>query len=355
MKAAVFHGRRDVRLDEVPEPVVRPGHVKVRVDWCGICGSDMHQYLAGPINMPLPGKPHPLTGETIPVTMGHEFAGEIVDVGEGVSGVGIGDRAAIEPIYRCGKCPQCRRGAYNLCEKLGFQGLSGGGGGFAEYTVVPEYMVHRLPEAVSTEEGALVEPVAVGLRALRQASFREGQSAVVLGGGPIGAVTVQCLRARGASLIAVAEVSEARQRKAREVGADVVIDPRNEDVVARVKELTAGQGADVSFDAAGIQQTFQTALRATAKGGTVVNIAIWEGPIEIHPNDIVMNELKVVGTHAYASGDFPDTIALMQDARIDAGRLVTERIPLSDVIERGLEELATHKDRHVKILVRPSA
>lgn len=157
-----------------------------------------------------------------------------------------------------------------------------------------------------------------------------------------------------AGLVAVAEVTETRKRIARDIGADVVIDPREEDVVERINELTDGVGMDVSFDAAGIQETFQTALHATAKGGTVANIAIWEGPIEIDPNDMVLNELKIIGTIAYTPEDFADTISMMKDGRIQAEGIITERVPLSDVVEGAFGELVDHKDRHVKILVQAS-
>jgi (R,R)-butanediol dehydrogenase / meso-butanediol dehydrogenase / diacetyl reductase len=354
MKAAVFHGPQDVRLDDVPEPEVRQGAVKVKVDWCGICGTDLHEYLAGPIFIPPPGSPHPLTGETLPVTLGHEFAGAVVDVGEGVEGLAAGDRVAIEPVYRCSACAACRRGAPNLCEKLGFYGLMGGGGGMSEFAVMPSYMVHRLPAGLSNEQGALVEPIAVGLRAVRRAAVQAGQSALVLGGGPIGAVTVQCLRAAGAGQIIVAEVAEARKRKALELGANAVIDPTEEDVAERVREFTDGEGADHSFDAAGIQATLQAALHATRKSGTVTIISIWEGPIQINPNDVVLSELNVVGTIAYTPEDFADTISMLQDGSIATEGIITERVGLSDVVDGGFRELVAHKDRHVKILVRSS-
>jgi (R,R)-butanediol dehydrogenase / meso-butanediol dehydrogenase / diacetyl reductase len=183
MKAAVFHGQRDLRVDDVQELEIRPGSVKIEVGWCGICGSDLHEYLAGPIFAPPSGSPHPLTGEEMPIVLGHEFGGRVVEVGDGVTRAEVGDRVAIEPIWYCGECPECRRGVYNLCRQLGFFGLSGGGGGFSEFAVVPEYMAHRLPEELSDEESALVEPVAVGLHAVRQAEFTPGQSAIVFGAG----------------------------------------------------------------------------------------------------------------------------------------------------------------------------
>ena len=353
MKAAVFHGERDLRLEDVPEQEIRPASVRVEVDWCGICGSDLHEYLAGPILAPAPGHPHPISHDEVPITFGHEFAGEIVEVGDGAD-FNVGDRVAIEPVYRCGECAACRSGAPNLCSKLGFYGLSGGGGGLSERAVVPDYMVHRLPDGLSFEQGALVEPMAVGLRAVRRSGISEGQSALVFGAGPIGAVTVQCLKAAGASMIAVAEVAEARKEKAREIGAHAVIDPAEEDVTERIGELTGGAGADVCFDAAGIEETFQTAMASARKGGTVVNIAIWEGDIRIHPNVMVLGELNIHGTIAYTPQDFADTIAMIRDGKIQTEGIITERIPLSDVVRGGFEELVAHKDRHVKILVRSS-
>jgi (R,R)-butanediol dehydrogenase/meso-butanediol dehydrogenase/diacetyl reductase len=148
-------------------------------------------------------------------------------------------------------------------------------------------------------------------------------------------------------------VAEARKRKALEIGADTVIDPTEEDVVARVRKLTGGEGAEHSFDAAGIEQTLQTALKATRKSGTVTIISIWEGPVRVHPNDIVLSELNIHGTICYTPQDFADTIAMIDDGTIKTEGIVTERVALSDVVEAGFKELVAHKDRHVKILVHP--
>ncbi len=135
MKAARFHGRGDIRVDDVPEPAVRPGTVAVQVEWCGICGTDLHEYLEGPIFVPTPQTPHALTGESLPIVLGHEFAGVVAEMGAGVDGLSVGDRVAVEPYVVCGRCDACSRDRYNVCQSLGFVGLSGGGGGFSQFVV----------------------------------------------------------------------------------------------------------------------------------------------------------------------------------------------------------------------------
>jgi (R,R)-butanediol dehydrogenase/meso-butanediol dehydrogenase/diacetyl reductase len=155
MKAARFHGPGDIRIDDVPEPTVGPGQVKVDVEWCGICGTDLHEYLEGPIFIPPKGSPHPLTGQEMPVVMGHEFAGVIAEVGAGVTNVKEGDRVAVEPYDVCGECSACAIGRYNICRKLGFVGLDGQQGGFAEKCVVDSRWAHPLGD-IPTDLGALV-------------------------------------------------------------------------------------------------------------------------------------------------------------------------------------------------------
>jgi (R,R)-butanediol dehydrogenase / meso-butanediol dehydrogenase / diacetyl reductase len=282
MKAARFHAREDVRIDDLPEPETHEGTVKIKVDWCGICGTDLHEYLEGPIFTPAEA-PHPLTGERNPVQLGHEFAGQVTEVGRGVTGLAEGDAVAVEPTLFCGDCAECRAGLTNLCRSLGFHGLSGGGGGFAEYTVVPASMVRPLGR-VPTDLGALVEPLAVGLHAVRKSGVRIGESAVVFGAGPIGLATITMLRAAGVTKVISVEVAQARKQLAEQAGASVVIDGTREDVVDAIRAAAGGLGPDVAFECAGIPAVLNTALHAVKRTGTVVNVAIWGAPTQQSEN-----------------------------------------------------------------------
>ena len=161
MKALRYHGRGDLRVDEVAAGDLLPGMVQVDVEWCGICGSDLHEYESGPLSVPQ-NAPHPLTGDMTPVVMGHEFAGTVAAVGAGTEGISVGDRVAVEPLLYCRDCDYCRSGDYHMCAMFGVLGVHGIAGGFSQNAVVPAYTLHLLPDSVSSEVGALVEPLAVG-------------------------------------------------------------------------------------------------------------------------------------------------------------------------------------------------
>lgn len=352
MKAALWYGKNDVRVEEIEEPRVVKDSVKIKVKWCGICGSDLHEYLGGPIFIPV-GQPHPLSGNVAPVVLGHEFSGEVVEVGEGVSKLKPGDRVAVEPIVACGKCPACREEKYNLCSSLGFHGLCGSGGGFAEYTVFPAEFVHKIPDNMSYEQAALIEPMAVALHSIRVADFRTGDTALVLGSGPIGLATIECLKAAGASLVVVLQRKSVRQEYAKRAGADVVLDPNEVDVAAEVKKLTDGVGVDTAFETTGAEVGFNIGLDSVKFEGTLVITSIWEKPMTFNPNVLVFQEKKIVGTLAYRH-EFPATIAQMSDGRIKAQGYVTKKILLDDIVKEGFGTLTgPEKKSHVKIIITP--
>lgn len=347
MKALRWYNVKDLRLDNLEEPTAKKGEAKIKVEWCGICGSDLHEYTAGPIFIPTE-EPHPLSKEKAPIVMGHEFSGQVVEVGEGVTRVQVGDRVTVEPVYSCGKCEACKQGKYNLCELMGFYGLAGGGGGFSEYASIPEHMLHKLPENVSFEQGALVEPSAVAVHAVKQSKLKVGDKAAVFGTGPIGLLVIEALKAAGAAEIYAVELSEQRRQKAEELGA-IAIDPNQGDVVEQLTKLTNG-GVDVSYEVTGVPIVLKQAIHSTKFNGETMIVSIFEKEASIHPNDIVMKERTINGIIGYRD-IFPAVINLMAQGYFPADKLVTKRIKLDDVIEEGFEGLLNERN-HIKILVK---
>ncbi|BBI30891.1 2,3-butanediol dehydrogenase [Cohnella abietis] len=350
MQALRWHGLKDLRLETIEAPAPKRGQVKIKVEACGICGSDLHEYAAGPIFIP-EGAPHPLTKEQAPIVMGHEFSGQIVEVGEGVTRFQINDRVVVEPIFSCGTCAACKQGKYNLCDKMGFLGLAGGGGGFSEYVAADEHMVHKIPDSLSYEQGALVEPSAVVLYAVRSSQFKVGDRAVVFGTGPIGLLLIEALKASGASEIYAVELSAERRNKAAELGA-VVLNPAETDVVAEIQRLTDG-GADVCYEVTGVPAVLNQAIEATKISGQIMIVSIFERQATIHPNQLVLKERNIAGIIGYRNV-FPAVIKLMQQGYFPAEKLVTKRIGLGDIVEEGFEALIKEKNQ-IKIIVSPGS
>lgn len=351
MKAAVWHGRKDIRLEDVSVPgSPEAGWVQIKVHWCGICGSDLHEYVAGPVFIPM-NEPHPLTGIKDQCILGHEFSGEIVAVGEGVKGYEVGERVAADACQHCGECRYCKDGMYNICESLAFTGLMNNGA-FAEYVNVPANLLYKLPEGFPTEAGALIEPLAVGMHAVKKAGNLLGETVVVVGAGTIGLCTIMCAKAAGAARVIALEMSSARKAKALEVGATVVIDPSQVDAIAEIKKLTGGYGADVSFECIGLTKTAQVAIDSIRKAGRCVMVGIFEEPTQFNFFDIVSTEKQVIGSLAY-NGEFADVIAFIADGRLDVEPLITGKIQLANILENGFEELVNNKEENVKIIVTP--
>jgi len=344
VRAAVFHGRQDLRLEQVPEPSAGAGEVKLRVLFNGICGSDLHEYYDGPITTRL--TPHPLTGVKNPVIMGHELCGEVVAVGSGIEDLAVGDRVAVEPVETCGHCLDCTSGRYNHCSLLAFHGYNRKGGGLSEFTVVRRSMAHLLPRSMTPQQGALVEPMAIAWRTADRCAVEAGQTVVIHGGGPIGIGTFFTLRRRGVRVI-MSDPSPARRAVLKSIGAPTVLDPKDGDVVSAIKDLTGGRGADASIDAAGVPVAFQAALHGTAVDGTVVVVAIHTRPLEIGPMDILMSEARITGV-ALSCNAFPSVIEEMA-AGAYPERGWVESIPFDGLISDGFERL--HRQEGTKILV----
>ena len=306
MRAVRFHGPADLRVDEVDEPAPAANQVKIKNAFSGICGSDLHLYF-GEDGTPPP--PHPVTGATWPQTLGHEFSGTVTEIGADVTGVAVGDRVAVWPVYYCGECAACRQGRYNACRVVGFHGLNSHGGGMAEFTVVDAAKIHKLPGNVDLKLGALVEPMAVAWHAVERSGIEAGGSALIAGAGPIGIGLWFALKANGVQRVLVSEPSETRRERIAALGA-ATIDPVNSDLAAAVEDLNPG-GVDSVFDAAGAGAAVTSGLANLTPGGRLVVVAVHERTMEFQPTVLVMTELEVVGALAYLPADFDAVIEAM--------------------------------------------
>lgn len=347
MKAVRWHGPEDVRLDEVAEPAAAPGEVVVDVAACGLCGSDLHEYLHGPVY--IPKRPHPLTGVMPPVTLGHEFSGRVVEVGRGVERLRVGDRVAVNPCLVCGECPWCRRGQPNHCAKLATLGLSRDGA-LAPFVTAPGYGCHLLPAEVSDEAGATVEPLAVAVHAVRRARVASGERVAVMGAGPIGLLVLQVLKAKGAGWVAVVEPRAERRRHAEALGADLVLDPEAGDASQAIAAATEGERAAVVFECVGSPAAFAGAFRAAGKIGRVVLVGLVPESVPLNALLLLAHEKELIGSSAYTD-EFPEAIALLARGLVKTAPLITARVPLARAREDGLEALLRKDDGHIKILV----
>lgn len=281
MRAARFHGREDIRVEQIDEPALKPGHVIVDIAWCGICGSDLHEYIMGPLTF---GKtPHPLTGETLPVAMGHEFCGRVRNPSS-ASGLADGDAVMVDPRILCRQCTRCEAGATHACKQLGYMGYHTGGG-YAERVAVDESMLHKLPGNVSLDYAAVIEPLAVVVHAIKETKITEWKEKdiLVLGGGPIGLALVIALRAFGAEKIIVSEPAAKRREQVKEF-VKAAYNPMVDDVVAKCKEATDGNGVHITLDCAGVQAGLEVGFEALAFEGQYMNLAVWERNVSIVAN-----------------------------------------------------------------------
>jgi (R,R)-butanediol dehydrogenase/meso-butanediol dehydrogenase/diacetyl reductase len=370
-KALRLHGQNDIRLDEVPQLQCGRSHVRLRVAFCGICGTDLKEYTSGPVFCPKPGETHPLTGCQSPVVLGHEFSGTVAEVGEGVAGINVGDRVAVIPNlndaqFGLPECFACERGRSNLCAKTAYYGLNAPSGGFSQEAVVDAANVFVLPDSVSLQVGALVEPLSVAWHMVRTSGFQPGQDALVLGAGPIGLGLLLVLKVWGARKVLLTEVLEKRKQQAYAFGADEVVDPLQplpgktngnaevtNPVVVKARELSAsGAGVDVAFDASGFQSTLDTAIAAVQPGGTIFNVAIHAKPLSINPNDLGFSEKRYMGGIGYTKEDFKAVLAALARGSLQADKMITSVVPLVDVIQGAFRGLLDKKENHIKILVQ---
>ena len=349
MRALRFHSARDLRIENVDEPGGPGAHeVVVRIAGCGICGTDLHEYVAGPIVTPV--EPHPLTGAQNPQILGHEFSGEVVATGPEVSSVREGDRVAIMPLAYCGTCAYCRRGQQHLCATMACVGLSHAWGGMAEVARVAEYQVVRLPDEVGFHQGALIEPTAVAAYGVERGGVAPGDRVLVTGAGPIGALAALCAHSAGASTVYVSEPNAARRARAQALGIATVLDPSSVDVPGLLHDDTDGLGVDVAIECSGHPNGFAAAVASLRKRGTLAQTGLFVGEATVEPMLWSLNDLTIVGTWCYRVYDFDRIAAQIAAGSLPVERVVTSTVPLDDA-PGAFERLASGTADEIKVLV----
>lgn len=341
-KAVYMTSLKEMEIREIAVPVPTEDQVLIKLDYVGICGSDVHYYEHGKIGSFI------VNGDFI---LGHECAGTIVAIGPTVRSLKVGDRVALEPGSTCGQCEFCKGGKYNLCPDVEFLATPPYNGCLMNYIVYPENMAFKLPDHVSTKEGALVEPLAVGLHAASQGGVKLGDKVVVLGAGCIGLMTLLACKAFGAIDVIVVDVIEKRLEFAKKLGASFVINAKHENVRDRVEELTGGKGVDKVFETAGSEFTIQQTPYLIKRGGTIVLVGF--APKDIIEYDfmqILMKEAELKSVFRYRNL-YPAAIGAIADGKIDVKGMITHEFDFEDS-KKAFDFVIDNKNDVVKAMIK---
>ena len=338
MRAAVLKARGRIDLDRAyPEPSLKPSDLRLRVKVSGICGSDLHEFVAGPLAIKMPA------------VLGHEFCGEVVEVGAEARGFEMGDKAVGIIYSGCGNCEYCRRGDFTLCD-FRAMAVAERNGSFAEYITAPARQMFVVPAETPDDEVALIEPASVACHAIRRSGLTIGQRVLVMGAGPIGLLVTALARRAGADRIAVVEPGARRRELALKMGADLALDPGDE-VEGPIMELTESRGADIVFEASGSAAAFDQAQHLVRKQGRIVMVAVYEGRrLELRANRLVGNEVDLIASFWANDVDFSRTVSLVASRKLDVRPLISARYQLDD-IQKAFEALAADRGSFGKILV----
>jgi L-iditol 2-dehydrogenase len=321
MKALLLSEYNQLDIADLPAPVPGADEILVRVAACGICGSDVHGYDG-------------TSGRRIPpIVMGHEAAGVVAAAGSGVSKFKLGDRVTFDSTVYCGQCEFCLQGEINLCNNRQVVGVSCGdyrrAGAFAEYVVVPQRITYHLPEGLEFHEAAMLEAVSVALDALRVYEMKGGETALVIGAGMIGLLTLQAAKAAGASQVLIADIDRTRLERAEKLGADATLLLSGSDLVQEILRRTGGRGVDLVLEAVGRDETISASIASVRKGGTVTLIGNISPQVKIPLQVVVSRQIRLQGSCA-SSGEYPEAMELLANGKIKVKSLITAVAPLSD-------------------------
>ncbi len=340
MKAAVLRDYYKMQIEEVPEPEPAPNEVKIRVAVVGICGSEMHAYKGT----------HPFRHP--PSIQGHEMAGDVVAMGSEVRRFAIGDRVTLDPQRVCGVCDDCRSGHPNSCTKKIMLGVQEWPGAFGRYIVAPEQQIYKLPDHVSYEEGSMVEPLSVGVHAVRQAGVKPGSSVLILGGGTIGLCALAGARAAGAAQVIITDAFDFNLEVAKKLGATATVNVRRQDVNQVVAEVTGGKGVDAALVAVGVPAVVNQAIAAVKRRGEVVLIGLFHEPISIQDSFAIISAERVLrGSQTYNPEDVQRALDLISTGQVDVKAMITHRLPIDDA-QHAFEMVDKRLEDSIKVILK---
>jgi 2-desacetyl-2-hydroxyethyl bacteriochlorophyllide A dehydrogenase len=336
-RMAMVHTAGTAELVERETPQPGRTEVVIAIKAASVCGGDLHIYK---------GK-HP--SAPLPMSLGHELSGEVISMGDAVSSISPGDRVTVEPVLVCGDCPPCRSGVYGYCDNLSYH-YRKGQGAMTDYFVVDQRYVYILPAHLSYESGALIEPLAVAVHAVKRANIGLGDKAVIIGAGPIGILIAAVCKAAGAREIIISDIADARLACAASMGATRTVNSRSESVVDVVREITGGRGIGKSFECAGREETFIQAMSCLCKGGKATMVGIFEQPqIQIPASIFVSQEITVQGSQGYC-WDFDTALSLTSS--IDLGKLISHVFPLAEV-DKAMKAALDPEAKAIKVILKP--
>jgi L-iditol 2-dehydrogenase len=343
MKALLLKKYMELEVTDMPNPDIGAEDVLVRVSACGICGSDVHG-LDGSTGRRIP-----------PLVMGHEAAGIIAEFGRDVKAWKVGDRVTFDSTVSCGRCQFCRRGEINLCDNRQVLGVSCGDyrrhGAFAEYVAVPQNILYKLPDNLPFEHAAMIEAVSIAVHAVNLTPRSLGDTAVVVGSGMIGQLTIQAAKIAGFGQVFAVDIDDAKLENARKVGADATFNSKTSDVAAEIATRTQGRGADAALEAVGATDPIRTAIASVRKGGAVTLIGNVTPKIELPLQSVVTRQIRLQGSCASA-GEYPACIQLLSSGAIRVDAMISARTPL-DGAPNWFNRLYNHEPNLMKVIVQP--
>lgn len=340
MKALRYLGSRKLEVQELPVPEPAKGEVLIKVMACGICGSDVHGYLG-------------LTGRRIqPMTMGHEFCGEVAKLGTSTNKFKVGDKVIVQPIHFCSECVNCKRGLTMLCLNKRFFGVLTVDGAMAEYVSVPEKLLYRLPENTAPYIGALVEPYAVAYGSVLKAGGIEGKTILIIGAGTIGACVLQLIKLRKPGKLIVSDLSDSKLNTALELGADAVINPAKQNFLETISNLTDGAMIDTSIECVGVQSSANQSIQCLKVGGTSVWVGMSQKEMTINMQDIVCSARRVLGSFNYTHKEFGQVAEIVTSGKLATDKLISKIVSLEEAVNI-FPEIHEHPDDYLKVIIDP--